>query len=288
MNKKIISLGSVLMCVFLFGAQGASALSLNLDAQSTAGANTSSNGDAMHATVTADMGVHATTSPARIAKNKARAEREIDQRVTALTKLETRIAAMKRLSSDQKTSLTATLSAQVSAMSDLKSKIDADTDTTVLKTDIQSITKAYRIFALVLPLERIVESADTLATRSDTMTTLSAKLQVRIDAAHTAGKDTTVVAGLISDMNTNSADAKVQANAAVALIVNLKPDNGDKSIAKSNTQAIFSARAKIKVGEMDIRTARRDASKITSALRAMHLNASMNAGVTASSTTTVR
>ena len=49
------------------------------------------------------------------------------------------------------------------------------------KTDIQSITKGYRIYLLILPLEaRIAAASDRIVTITSLMTDLSAKLPARI------------------------------------------------------------------------------------------------------------
>ncbi len=74
---------------------------------------------------------------ALITRAQGRADQEIARRVAALNVLNTRIQAMQKLSADEKTSLASAIQAQLTELATLKTKIDADTDATTLKTDIQ-------------------------------------------------------------------------------------------------------------------------------------------------------
>src|SRR5690242_2276480 len=81
-------------------------------------------------------GVHATVTPGARATErltnalerlKGKADKEIDRRVTGLTHLVDVINKIKRLSTDQKTSLAAQVQEQITSLNTLKTKIDADT-----------------------------------------------------------------------------------------------------------------------------------------------------------------
>lgn len=205
---------------------------------------------------------------------RAKADAQIDARVKALTALSTRINEMRRVTTSQKASLTATLQAAITEMNALKAKIDADTDTATLKADIQSITKSYRIYLLVLPQGRITAAADRIMTTVGLMNDLSAKLQTRITEAQTAGQDVAAMNASLTDMNAKTADANVQANAAISLIANLNPDNGDQAVFQSNQAALKDARAKIKLATQDLQTARKDAGAIAKALRSLKIKTS--------------
>ncbi len=203
---------------------------------------------------------------------KTKALAQIDARIKALSALQTRVEEMQRVSASQKASLNATLQTAVSEMTTLKAKIAADTDSAALKADIQSITKSYRIYLLVLPQGRITAAADRIMGTGTLMTELSGKLQVRLAEAQAAGKNTATLSASLADMNTKIADANVQANAAITLIANLNPDNGDKTVFEANQKALKDARAKIKLGTTDLQAARKDAGSIVKGLAAMKLN----------------
>lgn len=195
-------------------------------------------------------------------KAHERAGKEIDRRLEGLNKLIDRIMNAKRIDSDDKSSLSATITAQINALTALKAKIDADTSTTTLKEDVQSITKSYRIFALVMPQASIMASADRVKYVADQLSTLSAKLKTRLDALTAGGTDVSASVTLLADMNAKIASAKTQAQAAIDSIVNLKPDNGDKTIMESNLAALKAAREKVRAAQADLKTAREDARKI--------------------------
>lgn len=204
---------------------------------------------------------------------KAKADAQIKARIAALTALKTRINEMKRVSVSQKASLTTTLDSAISAMTTLQAKIAADTDNATLKTDIQSITKSYRIYLLVLPQGRITAAADRALTTADLMTELSGKLQTRVTGLPT-GTDTASMTASLTDMNAKIADAKLQANAAIDLVKDLKPDNGDKATFDSNQGALKNARAKVKAAIQDLEAARKDARSVAKALAKLNVNSS--------------
>jgi hypothetical protein len=198
---------------------------------------------------------------------KARAPADIDRRIASLTKLETRINAMVRVSDATKASLKATIDAQIKVLTDLKAKIAADTDEATLKADMQSITKAYRIYMLVMPQGTILAAADRVSTTVDLMTTLDTKLDARISDAATAGKDVSALTSASIDLKAKLEIAKTDAASAVTLSASLKPDNGDATIMASNKKAMEDARAKIKSAQDALKAARKDAETIVKGLR---------------------
>ena len=201
------------------------------------------------------------------AKLQDRANKEIDRRLTALNKLQSKIQETTRISPTDKSSLTTTIQAQINLLNNLKVKIGADTDAVTLKADIQSITRAYRIYALILPQIEIRVAADKLASTTDLLSILATKLQARITAAQTAGTDVTALQATLSDMNTKIADAKTKAMAAIAGIAGLVPDNGVKTVMDSNNTALKAARDSIKAGTKDVKDAKKDADKIREGLK---------------------
>lgn len=233
--------------------------------------------------LTGKAGASVTLSAARIAEIKAHADAEIDRRINVLNMLKTRLGDIKHISDSDKSSLSATVGAQISALTAIKTKINADTSVTDLRTDIKSITTSYRIFLLVIPQIRILAAADRIMTTADSMSAISAKLALRIGDAKTAGKNTTAMEAALADMNAKIADAKTQAAAAKARVAPLTPDNGDKTKMNANHDALVAARADIKVGTSDLKTARHDATTITQDLRAIGIK--MNGNATSSAKT---
>ncbi len=246
------------------------------------GATTSASIGAGGIQVRGEAGAQARTDIINRAKD--RADQEITRRIEALNKLNARVRDMERLSDTDKSGLSATIQSQITLMQSLQTKISNDADaesTSSLKADIQSITKAYRIYMLIIPQGAIQAAADRILNVTDAMTTLSGKLQTRISDAQTAGNDTSAAASALADMNAKIADAKVQVNAAVSETASLQPDNGDQTVMQANVKAMQDARTKIHAAQQDLVTARQDAGTIVKALRSWNVSAHATSTVSA-------
>jgi hypothetical protein len=246
------------------------------------------------ANATTGLSANATAKlTALVTKAQARADQEITRRIDALNALNTRINAMVKLSASDKSSLSATIQSQLTAMTNLQAQVASDTQadaTSSLKIDIQSITKSYRIFALIIPQGAIEAAADRVLDIASSMTALAPQLQARITTAQSAGANMNTSVTALADMNAKVADANTQANAAVSEIASLQPDNGDTTIMASNTAALKDARTKIQAGQQDLVAARKDAGTIVKALLALKGaaagSATSSVGVSASGTVT--
>ena len=214
----------------------------------------------------------ATSSPAnritqRMQNLVDRANREIERRITGLNKLVSRIGSMKKLSESDRSALSSTVQGQINILNSLKSKIDSDTDLTTLLSEVKSITASYRIYALVIPQGAIMASADRVLAIADIMNTLGTKIQARISQEQSAGKNVSSLQTAMADFNAKIADARTQAQNAVTEISALKPDQGDSTAMKANTQALKDARTKIHAAQQDFVAARKDAGQIVKDLR---------------------
>ena len=145
------------------------------------------------------------------------ADKEITRRITALNDLDTRAGQMQKVTDAFKQSLKTAVEGQVAGLTALQAKIDADTDAATLKTDVQSVTQSYRIFALVVPQGRIAAAADRIVTITGMMTTLGTKLQTRLAAAQSSGTDVSKLSMALADLGTKLSDASAQAQQSVTI-----------------------------------------------------------------------
>ncbi len=212
-------------------------------------------------------------------KSRERALAEIDRRIVSLNKLEARVNDMDRVSASTKASIKATVAAQITYLTDLRAKIVADTDEATLKADIASITKAYRIYMLIIPQGAVLSAADRIHTTATIMSEFGTKLETRIADAKAAGKDVSALESAYTDYKAKLADAHVQADAAVKLTADLKPDNGDQATIDANKKAMTDARAKIDAGRDDLQTARKDADTIVKGLKTFNIKVESNTKV---------
>lgn len=212
-----------------------------------------------------------TLSASAMAAAKAKADQEIDRRVVALTALAARIQAMQKVTDAFKQSLTTNVQAQITAFSQLKVKIDADTDAPALKADIESVTQSYRVYALFIPQGHIAAAADRAVTIATMMTTLGTKLQARIATEQSAGKDVTALTAALSDLGTKLSDAGTQAQTAVSISASLTPDAGDKTKMAANLAALKTARADIATAQKDLEVSVKDIATIIAGLKKLEV-----------------
>ncbi len=226
-------------------------------------------------------GNSSSTLDAMLTKAKARGTQEINRRVKSLTELSTRVSNMKKVSTSSKATLSAEIQTEITSLTNLKAKITADTDASTTKSDIQSITASYRIYALIMPQISILAAADRVDVLVDSFNLVTTKLQARITEATAAGKDTAAMTAALASVTAKVSDAKVQADAAISSVVSLTPDNGDKTVMASNTATLKAAREKIKTADKELKDARKEVESVT---RGTH---GINAEVHASSTVNV-
>jgi hypothetical protein len=202
---------------------------------------------------------------------QSRGNGEIAARITSLNNLLSRINAMQKVSASTKTSLAATIQTEISALTTLEAAIDADNSTTTLKTNVQSITQAYRIYALVIPQAEIAATSDRVLDIASALDTVAAKIQAQAGGNAAA-------ASALADLALKTADATTQANAAVSATASLQPDQGDATVAASNKAALESARTDLQTAAQDLKAADQDAKTAAKAIKG-------SASVSASTTT---
>lgn len=198
-------------------------------------------------------------------KNKA--SREIDRRISALNNLITRINNNQKLTTDEKSSLSAQAQSEISGLISLKSRIASGTDLATLRTDVKSIINEYRVYALIMPKTGIIYSADLILSHVTSLNNIYSKLQARIQTAQQKGKDVTSLQNSLNDMKTKLDDAQKQAQAAKAAVLILEP-NG----YPANKTQLLSSRADLKTAREDLVAAKKDANAILQGLRAFSID----------------
>jgi hypothetical protein len=209
----------------------------------------------------------ATNTPQTIASLQAKGDQSATKATTALTKIETRIHDMKKISSSTAATLTAELQTQLSTITTLKAKIDADTDITALKADLVSLRGSLQVASVIDPQVRITASADNISTISGQIATVENKLQTRITAAQAKGKDVSAAQTSLADITAKLTDANTQYAAAQSEVAPLAPVAGDKAGIQADKATLKDAQAKIKLATQDLKTARADITAIRTDLK---------------------
>ncbi|MBP6913234.1 MAG: hypothetical protein KBC00_01340 [Candidatus Levybacteria bacterium] len=190
-----------------------------------------------------------------------RALSEIQKRIKSLSELLTKINSLKYLTPAQKEKFATSIQAEITSLNTLSTKIQSDTDATILKTDIQSIVTSYRVYAVYIPQIRLLAGANSVLETTTKLSSLSARLSERITSAKKNGVDTTTIEPLLADMNLKITDANAQANTIITNITPLTPEG-----YPNNKIILQNAKANLQTAIQDIKTALLDARQIIQGL----------------------
>ena len=198
----------------------------------------------------------------KIADLHTKCDTEINNRLTSLNTLSTRISGLKKLSADQKAKFSGQITTNVNGLTALKAKCDADTDLATLRADHKSVFTSYRIYAVFIPQLNLLAASDTMGYTADLLSDYAGKLEARIQADGNPSS----LKDLLSDMKAKITDAKTQYSTVESQVEPLTPDsyNTNPTGTKSTLQT---ARGEIKTGAQDLKTAWSDAQQIRQGLK---------------------
>ena len=211
---------------------------------------------------------------ARLSTIITKANSDISMRLASLNDLNTKVQAMKNVSSTEKASISGEVQTSITNLNALQVKIDADTDAKTARADLASAINTTRIYALVIPQGYIEVGADRINTIGSLMTALATKLQARITTDQNAGDNVSSLQTALTDIGTQTTNANTQASTAQTGVANLVPDQGNTTVAASNKAALVATRANIKTATADLKTARQDIQAILNGLKSFHTTAS--------------
>lgn len=211
---------------------------------------------------------------------KERANKEIDRRIAALNKLLTRLGQMKKLSAEQISSLQAQIQTDIDGLNTLRTKINADTDLTTLRTDVKSIVTDYRIFAFFMKYIHLNAALERSSNLYDKLLLVHGKLAAKITEASSGGKDVTGLNTSLSEMKTKLDSAKTLIDAAIAEIAGLNAQGYPE-----NTATLADARVKLKSAHTNLKDAHILSKKIVKDLRSLNKEIFPTAGAPTSTPT---
>jgi len=243
------------------------------------------NGSAMVSATSSRSGANAAT---RLQAIITKANSDIAARITALNNLNTRVQAMVHVSDTEKASISSDVQTNISGLQALQSKIDADTDVTTALSDAKQIFGTFRIYALVMPQGYILAAADRVMTITSLMSNMGTQIQSRINADQAAGKDVSALTSVLNDMNAKISDANSQSSSAQSGVSDLKPDQGNATVAASNKAALVAARGNIKTATQDLQAARKDITTLLKDLKSLGGGSATSTAVSAEANATVQ
>ena len=158
-------------------------------------------------------------------KQKTKAVSEIVRRLAFLNQSIEKIQAMQKISSEQKDIFKTEVQNEIDFLNQLKDKVNADTDKTVLFNDRKTIKDRYNIFAFLQSQIAVVSYADQILNIVDLMNAQTTDIMVKSKIAGAQNKAQNVI------------------NSAVALKLENYPNN--KNILQENKQLLVEARKEL-------------------------------------------
>jgi hypothetical protein len=189
---------------------------------------------------------------------------EIDRRLTTLGNLQTSVDNAAALTSADRSALTTILTNSKSGLGTLKGKIDADSTVASLRTDINSISADYRVYALVSRQVNLGRSDDQIAATATRLTSAASEIQTAITTGQNAGKNEAAAAARLAAMQAAISAAQAQVNGQAALVLALTPAQWNAGTA---TPVLNADRGAVATARGDLRAAGADARAAVRALK---------------------
>jgi hypothetical protein len=190
-----------------------------------------------------------------------RAAAAISRRLASLSVAINDVTNSTAISSGDKTTLLATLNADVTGLTALGVTIAADTTAQQALTDSKTIFTGFRVYALALPQVHFAAAADTITvTVLPKLTDAQSKLAALL-AGVDSGKNTPAVQAAMADLATQITAITGATNGLSATVLAYTPAQYD-----ANHALLSPARASLAISRNDVRTARGDIATVTKAL----------------------
>jgi len=203
------------------------------------------------------------TQQTRLTTIVTKGDQEITRRLSALNKLAATITSTVKLSTTDKQLLSTEVTSATTGLTQLKSKLDAETTLDAAREDAKSLVTQYRVYALVTPKVHLVKVADGQILVGTKLTELATKLQQRISDLKTTGKNTSTLESTLSSALAKIVAAQMLSSSVQAKVIALQPTdyNSDHTILvgmntqlKTAHQDLVDARAGMKTAITAIKT----------------------------------
>jgi hypothetical protein len=200
----------------------------------------------------------------RMTNIKQRSSLEIDRRINSLNGLLTKFNNLKKLPEAEKTELNKSIQDYITELTNLKTKINADTDLVTLRIDAKTIFTDFRVYAVYMPKLAELAAVERMMAAADTLTEVANRLNTRLSQLQEQGQDVAGLQTLLGDMNSKITDAQTQYEAVETEITPLSPEG-----YPGNKVTLQSGRNKIRLATQDLKAARDDARKILEGMKSL-------------------
>jgi hypothetical protein len=197
-------------------------------------------------------------SPRSLQSAKTLVDARINGRLHTLAALKTAINAATALSSAHRATLNGIVTADVSRLSALRTKVDAETTLPAVRADERSMVVDFRVYMLVVPKVRLTIASDVENAAIGRLGSVHDKLAAAIAAAKAHGTDVSAEETELADLaaRLSAASSVLSGRADALLAVAPSPD------AAAMTAAVGPVRAAVRTTREDLRKAVADARQI--------------------------
>jgi len=208
----------------------------------------------------------ASTAPSHQGQNLAaiqkQAAADIARRLASLSVAINDVTNSTAISAGDKTTLLATLNADVTGLTALGVTIAGDTTVQQALTDSKTIFTGFRVYALALPQVHFAAAADTITvTVLPKLTDAQSKLAALL-AGVDSGKNTPAVQALMTDLGNQITAITSATTGLSATVLAYTPAQYD-----ANHALLSPARASLAISRNDVKTARSDIATVVADLK---------------------
>lgn len=186
----------------------------------------------------------------------SKGDQEITRRITALNASVKVIDQTAKLSASDKQTLKDEVTASITGLTSLKTKLDSDTTLADAREHAKTIVTDYRVYALVLPKVRLIKVADGQIMLEASFTELATKFTQRFTELKAAGKDTSALETTLASMSAKVLDAQTTSSAVKTKLLALQPTdyNADHAVLSGYRDQLKSAHDKLVSARQDAKT----------------------------------
>lgn len=223
---------------------------------------------------TAQVSAQPASSPATLVNTasktdqlKVKADKEVDRRIEALTKLSKRLESTKKLSGADKVKYTKSVSSEIKSLTELNTKIASSSDISIVRNDIKSIITSYQVFGLFVPQIQVLAAADSLQSVNEDMMALGKKIENKLIGLKATGVDTTAFEGTLKRMR----DKVTNAQKHYALVASTVPVLTTEGFPGNKT-TLETARKALQSGRNELGSARQDVNLLLDGLKSASMS----------------
>ena len=195
------------------------------------------------------------------------AKQEIDRRLQILSTTTERIQKVRRLNNSFQSQLRLDLSGQAENLRALRARLASSTNPERVRSDIESVSRSYNRFAILVPKTHIATAAEKIVTITAIMSEMGLKLKNRIDAAEANGADTTTLVEALASLSVHIDSANAHAQMAIRTIAELNADRDDTTELRANQAKLKAAREQLRLAHEEVKGGRQDIGTIINGLK---------------------